>query len=570
MSTLKRIGLVSVLVFVGVFDIFIYWNYHLYYRARSNDNPGKKVALLEKSITFFPLNDQVFYELGKSCFDLGMDNLNDAKVCELYLRKSVQSLKKSILLNPASPFSHFYLARSLLNFELISSERGAPFYDELRKAALLAGENSQMFYEVGRILLSRWAELSDQDRDFTLEILRKIQAKKDREKVAVILNTWELNAKDYGIIKKILPEDAQAYRQFAQFLGEKSLSLEERHKYLARAEVLDFTAAKTLFQSGESEFSRFRFLNAFYDFEQALNLLRETRFYQSLSGEKYISNKEFSELMKSLFLDLAKCRIEEGDDLKEYVYYLKQYLNFEDQTANISALESYLKDRRVIPQQLDENSNDLDRLVFELLILFERTKYDEIIQFSRGLERRFMVIPQAKKKNYSQILQIIGDCFQKTNNLLGAEDFYRKAHQIDQTDLETLLGLRQTSSRLNHDKELQEVNAEIEKVLTPKKVDFKSLQLRKGQAFKVPLILDGQNIVLEIYFKNNEEKINPLLSVFFNGRVVWDEYLQNGIISIALGTKAGENVLQIAAVNCPISLEKLIYRNTQKTSLGDP
>src|SRR4030042_4902468 len=173
MNIMKKTGLILLLVLIGLLDICIYWNYHLYYRARKDENSTKRVTLLEKSIPFFPLNDLVFYELGKSYFDLGIGNLNEAAASESYLRKSVQNLEKSVLINPASPFTHFQLAQSLLNLELISSENGQQFYGEFRISALLAGENSQIFHEVGRIMLSRWPELSGTDRNFALEILKK-------------------------------------------------------------------------------------------------------------------------------------------------------------------------------------------------------------------------------------------------------------------------------------------------------------------------------------------------------------------------------------------------------------
>ena len=546
MNILKKAGLISTLLFIGLFDIIIYWNYHLYYRSRKDENPAKKVALLEKSNTYFPWNDLVFYELGKSYFDLGIGDLNDAGASESYLRKSVQNLKKSVLINPASPFSHFCLAQSLLNLELIFSDNGTPFYDEFRKASLLAGEDSQISNEVGRIFLSRWPELSEQDKKFTLEILRKVLAIKDREKMSLILNTWELNAKDYQIIERILPEDAQVYRQYADFLGEKSLSLEERNKYLAQAELLDFMNAQSEYQSGHLEL--------------ALNLLEGIRFYQSPLRRNDIGQSEFSELKKSVYLNLARLCIEKGAGLSECGDYLTQYLNLENQTGNVGALESYLKDRGVIPRQFDKSFNDLDRLAFELLLLYRQTKYREIINFGRELERSLVIVPEAAKKNYLRILQIVGDSLLETGNLYDAGDFYQKAQQIDPMNLGTLLRLRQTYSRLNDEKKLLEVNAEIEKVLTPKKVDFNSLQLRKGQVFRAPLILDGRNIVLDIYFENNEKEMDPLLSVFFNDRVVWDEYSLDGVVSIVLGTQAGKNVFQIASVNCPISLKNLIYR----------
>jgi len=546
MNLLKKSGLISLLFFIGLFDMFICWNFHLYYRARKDEDPAKKAALLEKSNTYFPWNDLVFYELGKSYFDLGIGNLNNAATSESYLQKSVQNLKKSILINPASPFSHFSLAQSLLNLELISSENGTPFYDEFRKASLLAGEDSQVFNEVGRIFLSRWPELSELDRYFTLEILRKVLAKKDREQISFMLNTWELNAKDYRIIEKSLPEDAQVYRQYADFLGEKSLSLEERNKYLAQAELLDFMKAKSEYQSGHLEL--------------ALNLLEGIRFYQSPLRRNDIGQSEFSELKKSVYLNLARLCIEKGAGLNECGDYLTQYLNLENQTGSVGALESYLKDRGVIPRQFDKSFNDLNCLAFELLFLYKQAKYREIINFGRELERSLVIVPEAAKKNYLRILQIVGDSLLETGNLYDAGDFYQKALQIDPMNLGTLLRLRQTYNRLNDEKKLLEVNAEIEKVLTPRKVDFNSFQLRKGQVFRAPLFLDGRNIVLDIYFESNEEEIDPLLSVFFNDRVVWDEYSQDGVVSIVLATQAGKNVFQIASVNCPISLKNLIYR----------
>ena len=560
MNILKKAGLFLPCVLIGLFDICIYWNYHLYYRAKKAENPEKKAALLEKSIVFFPLNDLAFYELGKSYSDLGMGSLTQAATSERYLRNSVQNFKRSVLINPASPFTHFYLAQSLLNLELVSSEKGAAYYNEFQKAALLAGENSQIFHEVGRILLSRWPELSGKDKDYALEIMRKTLAKKDREKISLMLNTWELNVKDYEILESVLPEDAHVYRQYAQFLGEKSLSLEKRHKYLAQAEILDFAEARREFQSGETNLLRSRAFGAFSNFIHVLELLKEIRFYDSLSAEKLISIEEFSEMMKSLYLNLAKCGIEKKESLEEFEEYLKQYLNLENRAANIAALDRYLKDRGVIPSEFDKDFANIDRLGLDLLLLFKRMRYDEIIGFSGHLERSFFVAPKAKKKDYSSLLRIVGDSFEKTGNLADAGKLYQQSLQIDPTNLRTLLSLRQVYSGLHDEKKLLQINELIEGVLTPKKVGFKGLELRKGQVFRTPLFLDCREIVLDIHFDQNKEVIDPLLSIFFNDRVVWDEYFEDGVVSIVLRAKIGMNVLQIIPVNCPISLVGLTYR----------
>ncbi|MBN1222582.1 MAG: hypothetical protein JXB23_05005, partial [Candidatus Aminicenantes bacterium] len=472
MSILKKAVLIAALLLIGLIDIFIYWNYHLYFRASKTGDPVEKAALLEKSNTYFPWNDLVFYELGKSYFDLGMERLDDPAAGGASLGKSVRSLKKSLWINPASPFAHLQLAQTLVNSELISLESGPAADEEFRKAAQLAGEDSQVFHEVGRIFLARWPALSDKDRDFTLDMLRKTLAKKDKERVELILSTWELNAGDYRIMDEVLPEDARVYRQYAEFLGEKSLSLEERHKYLARAEALEFAAAKELSRAGEIELSDSWYEEAYSQFRRALNSLRNIKFYHILAEEEFIVEEEFREFRKSLFLNLAKCRIEKGKSLDEWIGHLEQYLDAEDEGGRIDALERYLVDRRVIPPRSENTFDDIDRLAFELLLLEKRNKYSAVIDFGRALEGSFVVIPEDKKKSYARILQIVGNSLQKTGRLFDARDFYEKAAQIEPESLDILLGLRYCHERLNDDTKLLAVNAEIEKLLTPKNLDL--------------------------------------------------------------------------------------------------
>ena len=127
-------------------------------------------------------------------------------------------------------------------------------------------------------------------------------------------------------------------------------------------------------------------------------------------------------------------------------------------------------------------------------------------------------------------------------------------------NLATLLRIRQNCSRLNEENKLEEVNAAIEKLEAPREIDFQNLSLDKGLIFSRSLIFDGQKIFLDLHFQNGEKLRPPLISVYFNGRVVWEDYLQNGIISLELETKPGENMLQIGTVNQPVWLAKLTYR----------
>ncbi|GAG56694.1 unnamed protein product, partial [marine sediment metagenome] len=211
----------------------------MYYRAEGNiEDIDKKIKILERANQIYPSNGLVFYELGKAYFDLGIQNLHDRVLSESYLRKSIESYSRSIKINPTSLFSHFNFAQSLLYMSFFYPSSDISYHDEYRKAALLAGHNHQIFYEVGKIYLSIWPEISEKDKDFTFDILRKIASGKEREKLQNLMQIWDLNVKDYAVMEKILPEDAVVYRFYARFLGEKSLSLEKRQEMLARAEFM--------------------------------------------------------------------------------------------------------------------------------------------------------------------------------------------------------------------------------------------------------------------------------------------------------------------------------------------
>jgi len=568
MRALKKIVLLIAIVILGALNIFVYLNSHLYYRAGREEDTKEKIALLERSNKFCPLNDLVFYELGKSYFDLGLMNLSDPGDSQSFFRKSVQNLKKSILINAASPFSHFYLGQSLLNLDLFSSGKDTQFYDEFRKAAMLAGDDSQIFIEVGKLFLSRWPELSEEDRNFTLDVLRKITAKKDTEMIAPILNIWELNARDYEIMNEVLPPDPRICRQYAEFLGEKSLSLEQRHEYLAQAELLEFEKARREYQSGENQLGRFQTQEAFGRFKASQDLLRGIKFYQALTGKNLISSSEYNELLKSTWLNLAKCRIEERAGLGDVADELNQYLGLEDRTAKVDELAAYLRDRGVIPEKIEKSSGDLTRLAFELLLQFKQTKYREIISFGRELQGSFVVVPEAKKPDYVRILQLVGDSLQKVDFLYDAGDIYQKALEAHPNNLGTLLKIRQNYDRLNEEKKLGEINKAIEKLEAPKEIDFQNLLLNKGELFSRPLVFDGQKVVLDLQFQPDEKNERPLIAVFFNNRVVWEEYMKNKELSFNLETNAGKNMLQIMPVNQDVSLSKLTYRlSNENTNL---
>jgi len=347
---IKSVLLLLAIAAVAAVNVFIYWNVHLCYRAEEKiEALDRKVKVLKSANLFFPSNDKVYYELGKSYFDLAMENLQDETLGKTYLQKSIQYFNRSLKINPASYFGHFNLAQSLLYMSyVLPGFEGNP-YEEYKKAALLAGHNSQIYYEVGKIFLSLWPKLVEEDRDFTRETLKKILERKDPQKVQAIMHIWEMNVSDYQVMEEMLPEDASIYRMYAQFLGEKSLSSEERQRYLAKAEWLEFERAREEYISGEGEFQYYRLKDASRSFLSSLRRLERINFYQNLISQEWINAEEFLELKKSVYLNLAKCILEEGKDFKQAEGYLRSYLAVEEEVAAVGALESFLSGESLLP-----------------------------------------------------------------------------------------------------------------------------------------------------------------------------------------------------------------------------
>lgn len=560
MNIIKRIFFLIAIVIVIAASVAIYWPTLLYNKADRIEEAEEKIEILERAGRLYPFNDLVYYELGKAYFDLGMESFDQKEKCSTYLEKSVQNFRRSIRINPASPFSHFDLGLSQLYLSLFSPSLDESLYDEFKKAAFLAGENSQIFYEVGKVFLTRWSQITDEDRDFTIKILRQVMAKRKREQIQTLLQIWEMNINDYDVMRRILPEDPYVYRIYANFLGEKSLSLEERQDFLAQAEFLEFEKAKSEFDSGADELLYYEIKKASEHFKTCLNSLGKIKFYQNLTQQELIDYGEFNNLQKSSFLTLAKCLLEEGAELKDVEGDLRRYLALEDSVAGANELKSYLVERGLIDEKLEETFGDLDRLSFKLYLYFKQNRYREIMRIGRLLQESFFAVPKGKREQYVRILQLLGDSYQKIDYIYDAGEFYQKALEIDPENLEALVRLRQNYERLNADEKIREVQGRIEKLISPEDRVFRNLTINKDQSFSHTLILDGRKILLNLRFRGSREEIAPLISVLFKGRVVWEDYLKDNVLSIPLESRVGKNLLEIVAVNRGVSLVKLDYK----------
>jgi len=562
---MKRLILVVFFVALAVLNFAIYWNIHLYYMATASTDIEEKIGILEDANRYFPWNDLVYYELGKAYYALGIQNFNSGKMDVSLFQLSVSKYHRSILLNPASQYCHFNLAQSLFYLDVGSLSLNVRAGEELKKAVLLVDHNSEIFFEVGKLFLGRWDELSEEDKVFACDTLRKILESLNKEKIRSIFHAWDINIGDYEILEKFLPRNLAVYNRLAEFLGERSIYLEKRQELLSEGELLEIEEAQRDLQRGEEEFYHFNLEEATQYFKHCLRRLERINFYQDLTQQYLIDFADYFQLKKSAYLNLAKCAIEKSRNLSEAKQYLEIYLDQEENVQAINDLESFLVEQGIFNKKVGVEFDDLDKLALHIHLLYKQNRYGEIIRIGRLIQTYYVVIPEGVKSEFVKILQIVGDAFHKTDNLYDATEYYKRALEIDPENLGSLQRLKINNERLNNMTVVQKISQDIEKILYPKNMIYKTSLIEKGHRSSRRMLFDGREIIMRLYFENNLRDAPPLVTILFNGHVVWEDYLKNNVLSLQLETKNGTNILQVVAVNKDLFHNRMQYEFLDNT-----
>jgi len=384
----------------------------------------------------------------------------------------------------------------------------------------------------------------------------------NKEQFTCIMHTWEMNVGDYAVMGQILPDNPGILRTYARFLGEKSLDQRERQNVLALAEQLEFQKAREAFANGENHFRYYRTKQAAPFYKNCLHQLKNIKFYQGVTGKNLIDTSEYVDMLMEVNLKLAKCGIQEGKGLDEVEEYLRAYLAMTDRVADASDLESYLVEKRLIGDTLDDSVNELDLLSFHCYLYFKQNQHRDIKNIGNLLERSFVVVPEDDKQHYIDVLRWVAESHQITGYFYDSTDFFTKALELDKDNVATLLGMRRNYERLNDEREMRRIDVRLEKLLAPREIDLGDRSIGKGEGFVQPMLLDGTRVSLNLQFADvgEESGVFPLVSVEWNERVVWEDYLRENTVLLLIESEEGENRLTITPVNRPVRITKISRR----------
>lgn len=554
---MKKLFLLAGLAVLVLLQAAVAVNSHLGWKGKSAvADPEARIRVLRRAAAVYPWNAAVAAELGKAWFESGSEALADPANRDTRFRFSADAFLRSIRLDPGVPATHFHFAQTLLYMSYLSLPVPLSPFEEYERAARLAGHNSQIQYEVGRMMVGLWPTLSTGQKDFATDILKKTLASGNEERLLGILETWLLQSRDQSLLDRILPDDSGSLRTYARFLGERSLALEARLSALARAERLDLVRAQGELDRGRREAEAFRPAEASARYAAALEALGRIRFYQALTGTELFDPKEHAAALRTVRRLLAMNRVEETRSLADEDGSIAAYLAVEDDFTSLGEFEGFLKDRGLLGEAPTAAApfKDLHTLAFRTALDFLLNRYRDIVRTGDLIESSSLVIAPAGRSDYARILGLVGESNLKLDSVYEAERFLRKALEVEPGNLSFLLSLERCYGRVNEEAKAAEVRREIDRRTGPAVIDLGGRTVGKGASAAVDFVSDGRPRTVRLEFAPAAAGGGPLLSLFLNGKVVWENIGDTGSVDVRISPRAGRNSLEIAAVNGSVRL----------------
>jgi tetratricopeptide (TPR) repeat protein len=562
MRDIKRAVAIFALLVLALIEVLVFRSMNLERQARIKvGNFEEKIAVLESANRFGAFNDQALFELGKTCFDYGVNDLTDGPNRDLFLKRADRYLSRSIRLNPGYYLAHFYLALTHLYRNYFSEEEIESF-DDFKRASLLAAYDTSVHYNVGQTLLENWSELSSRDQEYVVQILRKVPDLGDRDKLTSILHTWEASARDYDMINRVLPRHPDVFRLYASFLGEKNLSLEERQQKLAQAEFLEFQSAQRLYSRAKDHYRFYRLKNAESDFRVCLRLLIGIRFYQDLIDAKYIDPGRYEDLKKSVVIDHLKCLVALRKDFSDIQKSLFLYLSLERNTAQIKEIEAFLIQKKVLDDSSVSVINNLDRFACRIVLDYVQHRYREIVDKADRIAFELSQTPEGNRENLVRIFQLIGDSYQKMDFLYDSIEYFEKALDIDPQNRDTLRKLYSSYERMNNTRKMAEIQETIARITSSDQWEELKISLAKKERFEQSLFFETDRVDMVLSFDPVSSAPPALITVVFNDKVVWENYLAKPTVSLTLRPRQGVNSLELIPLDREIIFQGFSLRES--------
>jgi tetratricopeptide (TPR) repeat protein len=243
--------------------------------SEQSEKGADSISSLKKAIEQTPSNAAYYHKLANLELE-GSGKLSDSQNPKnALIQKAIENQQRAIELNPTDSRNHMGLARAYsLKEPSTFNENSAR---SLEKAILLSPSDAALSYKAGCYYLSKWRQLSQNQKMRALDILGRAIKLDEAYFDRIFKDCWRI-INNYKLIQKIVPNSSTRRAAFARFLLDREM-LTEYVIEMAKVEYLLIKNAEELLAESE------HFINDEAQEAVLMQLRRAEGFYH------YINNK---------------------------------------------------------------------------------------------------------------------------------------------------------------------------------------------------------------------------------------------------------------------------------------
>ncbi|MDD8013847.1 MAG: hypothetical protein PHX05_10240, partial [Acidobacteriota bacterium] len=411
---------------LGVFFLF-QSGAEIFFAIGKDRDPGKGLKNLRRSIKLFPLAAVFFNEAGFSQLRTGTANRDAAAV-----KKSVPYFKAALKRNPLDYQSRYYLSNAYLQL----SSSGGDFFDtavaELKRAALIRGNNKQIALDCSRVFFSIWPLLEPGDQGFASRLLANAMPRLSWAEFSPLLEMWSLYVQDTPLLMELLQKKPVFFAPAANQLVASGIPLAERRELLNLHEIyaLDVLERRLNELGLQGAMTR----------DEAKALLKQSLqirgYYRLQSGSKFDAEK-LARIRRLLRLEVISGFLRDPQ-LRTAAGAMRQLReNIQAYIAGHSELGSLDELQKLLEENDYFKDNDFSSLYLKTLIAYKKGNYGDVISQIEALRSTISFVKKEQAADYTAILLLLIDSYYESKLLTAAESVARELYenQPDNSDI---------------------------------------------------------------------------------------------------------------------------------------
>lgn len=406
---------------------------------------------------------------------------------------SESTAKWSISLNPLYPHSHMLLSSIYLKESDKRPELFNEALKELEIAVRLGPRRGKISWNALRTFLSLWPFLDEEQKKLAIRAGKIAIRRLKLEEVEDILNLWSTYCRDFDFLAQILEEKPYLFRTVGEYVKKNKLPLDWRWKALTLYE--DYLVEKVASERADAM--------SVSELKSSLSTLKSIRFYYRLSGLKF-HIKLYKDLFENISWYLATK--EPSTDV---------ILDFADSTSSTEKIKELLN-------HLEETGyfakRTMERLYTREYLLYRSKNYDQLKAEVNSFVSEVGWVKKDEMEDYIRMRLLLADIYYEENLLLSARQIVDELLKIDPQNPEVLLRLKRIKEMLGED-------------FTEKSPYFLygpdvKVFINSGvtRFYFSPLVGQKQMVVFPAI---NPRFAGKLLTVYMNGEVAFEEYVEN-------------------------------------------